>query len=152
MQLDPGTPAPSFDLEADDGTRVALSDFSGERLVVYFYPKAETPGCTTEACDFRDNHAAMTAAGYMVIGISPDPVERLATFRHNHRLPFRLLSDVDHAVAASYGAWGKKRQYGREYEGIIRSTFVIDEEGRIEFAWYNVRAAGHVARVASSIL
>jgi peroxiredoxin Q/BCP len=144
-------PAPPFDLPSDDGSRRALAGFAGSKLVVYFYPRAETPGCTTQACDLRDDHARLEAAGYEIVGISPDPPGDLRSFRGNHRLPFVLLSDVDHAVAARYGAWGTKRRYGREYEGIIRSTFLIDEAGVITAAWYNVRAAGHADKIASAI-
>lgn len=151
-QLSTGDTAPDFDLRDDTGTPVALGDLRGRKVALYFYPKAFTPGCTVESCDFRDNHDALLAAGYEVLGVSPDPVERLAEFRAEYELPFRLLSDEDHAVADAYGAWGKKSNYGREYEGIIRSTVVIDEEGRVERAWYNVKAQGHVGRVMESLV
>ena len=127
-------------------------DFKGQPLVIYFYPKAFTPGCTTESCDFRDNHARFIAAGYKVIGVSPDPVEFLAKFRKEHDLPFPLLSDEDHTMAEAFGAWGIKKNYGKEYEGLIRSTFVVDRTGNIEHAWYNVRAKAHVGRVAKELL
>jgi peroxiredoxin Q/BCP len=138
-------------MTSDDGSTVTLADFAGTRLVLYFYPKAFTPGCTTEACDFRDRHDAFHAAGTAVLGISPDPHERLAEFRAEHGLPFPLASDPDHSVAAAYGVWGIKRNYGREYEGLIRSTFVIGPDGVIEHAWRNVRAKGHAGRVLGGL-
>jgi peroxiredoxin Q/BCP len=130
---------------------VALSDFAGSRLIMYFYPKAFTSGCTTEACDFRDNYEALAAAGYKLVGISPDDPGRLTEFIDEHRLPFSLLSDPDHDIAKAYGAWGPKKNYGREYEGMIRSTVAIDAEGVVEHAWYNVRAKGHAARVTKEL-
>jgi peroxiredoxin Q/BCP len=151
MAVSTGDPAPSFSLAADDGSIVSLADFAGSRLVVYFYPKAFTPGCTTEACDFRDRYEGIAAAGTAVVGISPDDPATLARFREEHDLPFRLLSDPDHATAAAYGAWGIKKNYGKEYEGLIRSTYVIGPDGAVEQAWRNVRAAGHAERVASSL-
>ena len=149
--IEAGDRAPDFTLEDQDGASFKLSDHRGSRVILYFYPKAFTPGCTTQACDFRDNHAAFTKAGYEVVGISPDPVSRLDGFRARHDLPFPVLSDEDHAVAEAYGAWGTKKNYGREYQGIIRSTFVIAPDGTIEHAWRNVRAKGHVARVLQEI-
>lgn len=146
--LTPGDPAPDFSLTADDGSTKSLSDFS--KVVVYFYPKAFTPGCTTESCDFRDNHARFQANGYEILGISPDPAPKLAEFRAEYDLPFHLLSDPDHVVAAAYGAWGTKKNYGKEYEGLIRSTFVI-EDGRVVEAMTNVKAKGHVDRVVKGI-
>ena len=151
MRLEPGSPAPDFTLSADDGSEVSLSDFEGSGVVIYFYPKAFTPGCTTQACDLRDNHDAFTRAGYHIVGISPDSPERLAEFRKEHDLPFRLLSDPDHAVAESFGAWGTKKNYGREYQGIIRSTIAVDAAGKVEHAWYNVRAKGHADRIADKL-
>jgi thioredoxin-dependent peroxiredoxin len=153
MTLEPGDRAPDFSLADDTGTTVSLGDYAGRHLVLYFYPKAFTSGCTTQACDLRDRHETLAAAGYAIAGVSPDPVERLADFRAEHDLPFPLLSDEDHAVASAYGAYGTKKNYGREYEGIIRSTFVIGPDGHIVEAWRNVRAAGHgdrVVRVAMS--
>jgi thioredoxin-dependent peroxiredoxin len=152
VQLEEGTPAPYFDRLDQDGRRVTLDDFAGSALVVYFYPKAFTPGCTTESCDFRDRHERFYSAGYEIVGVSPDPVERLEAFRVEHGLPFPLLSDPDHAMAEAYGAWGPKKNYGREYEGIIRSTFVIDAGGTIEHAWYNVKATEHASRVERELL
>ncbi|MEX3609649.1 thioredoxin-dependent thiol peroxidase [Rothia sp. LK2588] len=139
--------APSFTLEDAEGNSVSLSDYSGQRVILYFYPKANTPGCTTQACDFRDNLASLQSHGYQVVGISPDSTEKLRQFITGQDLTFPLLSDPDHAVAEAYGAWGEKKNYGKTYEGLIRSTFVIDEEGRIEVAQYNVRAKGHVAKL-----
>lgn len=146
-----GSPAPPFEMTADDGSTVTLGDYSGKRLVLYFYPKAFTPGCTTEACDFRDRHDAFLAAGAAVLGVSPDPPERLAEFRAAHDLPFLLASDPDHSVAEAYGAWGVKRNYGREYEGLIRSTFLIGADGIVELARRNVRAKGHAARILDDV-
>jgi peroxiredoxin Q/BCP len=148
MPLTDGDAAPDFSLTADDGTTVSLGDF--DKVVVYFYPKAFTPGCTTESCDFRDHHGTFETQGYEVVGVSPDPVEKLARFRAEYDLPFRLLSDPDHAVADAFGAWGIKKNYGKEYEGLIRSTFVIDA-GRITAAMTNVRAKGHVERIVRDL-
>lgn len=148
MPLEPGDPAPFFSRPDHEGREVTLDDYAGHGLVVFFYPKAFTPGCTTESCDFRDRHDRFYAAGYEIVGVSPDPVDVLADFRNDHALPFPLLSDADHSMAAAYGAWGTKKNYGREYEGLIRSTIVIGPDGTIERAWYNVRATGHGARVA----
>lgn len=151
MRLSPGDKAPDFTLPDHEGNLHSLSDYSGSKLVIYFYPKAFTPGCTTESCDFRDRHEAFSASGYEIVGVSPDPVDRLDDFRKEHDLPFALLSDEDHAIAAEYGAWGVKKNYGREYEGLIRSTIVVDENGLVEDAWYNVRAKGHADRVANQL-
>ena len=147
MTIDVGDRAPAFRLTSDDGAKVALGDFKGRKLVVYFYPKAFTPGCTTQACDLRDDYDRFIAAGYAVVGISPDAPDKLARFRQEYRLPFPLLADTDHAVAAAYGAWGTKKNYGREYQGIIRSTFLIDGSGVVTEAWYNVKASGHIDRL-----
>ena len=147
MTIDVGDRAPAFRLTSDDGAKVALGDFKGRNLVVYFYPKAFTPGCTTQACDLRDDYDRFIAAGCAVVGISPDAPDKLARFRKEYRLPFPLLADTDHAVAAAYGAWGTKKNYGREYQGIIRSTFVIDGSGVVTEAWYNVKASGHIDRL-----
>jgi peroxiredoxin Q/BCP len=151
MTLDAGDTAPAFELLDQDGETVRLGDFTGRSLVVYFYPKAFTGGCTKQACDFRDRHEAFAAAGYEIVGISPDPVERLGRFRDEHTLPFPVLSDPDHAVAEAYGAWGTKKNYGREYQGIIRSTFLIGPNGVVTRAMRNVRATGHVERVFNDI-
>lgn len=146
-RLTPGTPAPQFTLPAAGGGTVSLADYAGQKVIVYFYPKASTPGCTTQACDFRDNLASLTSHGYAVLGISPDSVKALDTFTENQSLTFPLLSDEDHAVAEAYGAWGEKKNYGKTYIGLIRSTIVIDEHGVVELAQYNVRAKGHVAKL-----
>lgn len=150
--IEPGDSAPTFTLTADDQATVSLSDFSGERLIVFFYPAAMTPGCTTEACDFRDAHDDLLAAGFRIVGISPDEPTRNARFRERDGLPYPLLSDPDHSVASAYGAWGTKKNYGREYEGLIRSTFVIGPGGAVEAAYRNVRAKGHVARLRKDLL
>ncbi|MCK2022156.1 thioredoxin-dependent thiol peroxidase [Microbacterium sp. kSW2-24] len=147
QRLEAGTPAPDFTLLDQDGTSVSLSDLRGEKTVLYFYPAAMTPGCTTQACDFRDSISSLQGAGYRVIGISRDEPKKLATFRERDGLTFTLLSDPDHAVHSAYGAWGEKVNYGKVIEGVIRSTFVIDEDGAIAHALYNVKATGHVARL-----
>ena len=151
-RLQTGTLAPTFKATDHTGANVALGDFKGSKLIMYFYPRAFTPGCTTEACDFRDNYEAFSAAGYQIVGISPDEPEELGKFIEEHNLPFPLLSDADHTIAKAYGAWGLKKNYGREYEGMIRSTFAIDADGKIEHAWYNVRAKGHAARVSTELV
>lgn len=146
-RLTPGDPAPAFTLKNWDGREVSLSDFQGRSTVVYFYPAASTPGCTKQACDFRDSLASLEGAGYAVVGISPDPVEKLAKFAAAEGLAFPLLSDPDHTVAEAYAAWGEKKNYGKTYEGLIRSTVVVDPEGKVAVAQYNVRATGHVAKL-----
>lgn len=152
MRLEPGAKAPTFRRTDDEGRTRTSKEFSGKGLVIYFYPKAFTPGCTGESCDFRDNYHRFLEAGYQVIGVSPDPVDRLAKFRAEYELPFSLLSDTDHSMAESFGAWGIKKNYGKEYEGLIRSTFVVDGNGVVEHAWYNVRAKAHVDRVGQAVL
>ncbi len=129
--MQPGDVAPDFTLTADDGSTVSLHDFRGRKVVLYFYPKANTPGCTRQACAVRDVYPQIEEHGAVVIGISPDPLARLVKFREKHNLPFILLSDPDHAVAEAYGAWGEKKSFGKTYHGIIRSHFAIDEEGRL---------------------
>ena len=146
-RLEPGTKAPSFTLEDYTGQQYSLADYAGHKVILYFYPKASTPGCTKEACDFRDNLASLKSLGYVVLGVSPDKPAALEKFTIKESLTFPLLSDADHAVALAYGAWGEKKNYGKVYEGLIRSTFVIDEQGVIELAQYNVRATGHVAKL-----
>jgi peroxiredoxin Q/BCP len=146
-RLAAGESAPDFTLDDAEGNEMTLSSLRGRKVVVYFYPAAATPGCTTEACDFRDNLASLGAAGYTVLGISPDPVAKLASFSEQESLTFPLLSDEDHAVAEAYGAWGEKKNYGKTYEGLIRSTIVVDEEGKVALAQYSVRATGHVAKL-----
>ncbi len=152
MKLEPGMKAPAFSRANHEGADVTNDTYEGKGLVIYFYPKAFTPGCTSESCDFRDNHERFLAAGYEVVGVSPDPVDRLSDFREEYDLPFPLISDEDHSMAEAFGAWGIKKNYGKEYEGLIRSTFVVDAEGTIEHAWYNVRAKAHVDRVGKSVL
>ena len=144
--------APEFTLLDQDRNPVSLSDFSGRRVVVFFYPKAMTPGCTAEACDFRDSYQDFLAAGMAVVGVSPDPPEDLARFREKDNLPFPLLSDADHRVAEAFGAWGPKKLYGREMVGLIRSTFVLGPDGEVERDYRNVRAKGHVGRLRRDLL
>ncbi|AGP30313.1 thioredoxin-dependent thiol peroxidase [Corynebacterium terpenotabidum] len=147
-----GDTAPDFSLSDDHGATVTLSDYRGRKVVVYFYPKADTPGCTTEACDFRDSLTQLNDAGVDVLGISPDKVEKLATFRENHALTFPLLSDPSKETLVAYGAFGEKKNYGKVVQGVIRSTFLVDEEGKIALAKYNVKATGHVARIIKDVL
>lgn len=142
----------SFNLPNQDGDSVSSDDFAGRRLVMFFYPAAMTPGCTTESCDFRDSYQEFTAAGYDIVGVSPDPPSRNAKFRVKEGLNFDLLSDEDHALADELGAWGEKKLYGRTSEGLIRSTFVIGPDGDVEKAYRNVKATGHVARVKEDLL
>lgn len=146
-RLAPGDTAPAFSLPDADGNTVALSDYQGRRVVVYFYPAASTPGCTTQACDFRENLADFNAAGMDVVGISPDKPEKLAKFRDAEGLTFPLLSDPERKVLSAWGAYGEKKMYGKTVQGVIRSTFVVDEQGKIAAASYNVRATGHVAKL-----
>jgi peroxiredoxin Q/BCP len=146
-RLSVGDVAPDFTLADADGNQVALASFRGRRVIVYFYPAASTPGCTKQACDFRDSLAQLNDAGIDVLGISPDKPAKLVKFRDNEGLTFPLLSDPDRAVLAAYGAYGEKTLYGKKTVGVIRSTFVIDAEGKIEKALYNVKATGHVAKV-----
>lgn len=146
-RLNPGDAAPDFTLKNSAGADVSLSDYRGRNTIVYFYPAAATPGCTTQACDFRDSLASLQNAGYEVLGISPDPVGKLASFVEKQGLTFPLLSDETHAAAEAYGAWGEKKNYGRTYEGLIRSTVVVDPDGKVALAQYNVRATGHVAKL-----
>ena len=150
-RLEPGDAAPDFSLTYDQGQTVSLSDFAGSTLVLYAYPAAMTPGCTTQACDFRDSLDALNAAGVKVVGISPDKPEKLAKFRERDALTFPLISDPDHAVLEEYGAWGEKNLYGKKYVGVIRSTFVINGDGKIEQAMYNVKAKGHVAKLRNEL-
>ena len=146
-RLSPGDPAPDFTLASDTGEQVSLSSLRGRKVIVYFYPAAMTPGCTTQACDFTDSLSALQGAGYDVLGISPDKPEKLAKFRAKDSLTITLLADSDRSVMTAYGAYGEKKMYGKTVEGVIRSTFVVDEEGRIELAQYNVKATGHVAKL-----
>jgi peroxiredoxin Q/BCP len=150
-RLSPGDDAPDFTLPDSEGKEVSLSDFRGQSVVVYFYPAASTPGCTKQACDFRDNLAELNDAGYQVIGISPDTQAKLAKFVDHEKLTFPLLGDPDKNVISAYGAYGEKKNYGKVFMGVIRSTFVVDAEGKIANAWYNVRATGHVAKLIKDL-
>ncbi|MFB7905540.1 thioredoxin-dependent thiol peroxidase [Kitasatospora sp. NPDC056076] len=146
-RLQPGDTAPAFSLSDADGNQVSLADHLGRKVIVYFYPKALTPGCTKQACDFTDNLAVLSGAGYDVIGISPDQPEKLGQFREKEDLKVTLLSDPDNKVLEAYAAYGEKQNYGRTYQGVIRSTIVVDEQGKVERALYNVKATGHVAKL-----
>lgn len=146
-RLEVGDKAPAFNLPDADGNNVKLADYRGRKVIVYFYPAASTPGCTRQACDFRDSLAELNDAGLDVVGISPDKPEKLAKFRDQERLTFPLLSDPDRKVLTAWGAFGEKSMYGKTVQGVIRSTFVVDEQGRIAEAQYNVRATGHVAKL-----
>ncbi|WP_367131698.1 thioredoxin-dependent thiol peroxidase [Saccharothrix sp. HUAS TT1] len=146
-RLAPGDKAPAFTLPDSEGKPVSLSDYLGRSVVVYFYPAAGTPGCTKQACDFRDNLGELASSGYEVVGISPDKPAKLAKFVEEEGLTFPLLSDVDRSVLAEWGAFGEKQNYGRTVMGVIRSTFLVDPEGNVKKAMYNVRATGHVAKL-----
>jgi peroxiredoxin Q/BCP len=150
-KLSVGDTAPEFSLTASDGSTVSLSDLRGRHVVVYFYPAAMTPGCTTQACDFRDSLDVLAKEGYAVVGISPDQPAKLATFVERDQLTFPLLSDPDHEVLEQYGAWGEKTLYGKTMVGVIRSTVVVDPEGKVELARYNVKAKGHVAALRKQL-
>jgi len=150
-RLQPGDTAPDFTLPDADGKPVSLTDFRGRRVIVYFYPAAGTPGCTKEACDFRDNLAELNDAGVDVLGVSPDKPAKLAKFRDDEGLTFPLLSDADKQVLTAWGAFGEKQMYGKTVTGVIRSTFLVDSEGKIEEALYNVRATGHVAKLRKDL-
>ena len=143
-RLEEGNKAPAFTLLDQDGNKVKLGDFKGQKVILYFFPAASTPGCTKEACDFNDNLNPLKAAGYTVVGISKDPISKLKKFHTNQDLNFVLLSDESLDVHNLYGSYGTKTLYGREYEGVLRSTFVIDEKGKVTLALYNVKATGHV--------
>jgi thioredoxin-dependent peroxiredoxin len=150
-RLAPGDEAPDFTLNDADGNPVTLSSLRGKRVIVYFYPAAMTPGCTKEACDFRDSEADLAAADTVVIGISPDQPQKLAKFRDKESLNFTLLSDPDRTVLSAYGAYGEKMLYGKKTVGVIRSTFVVGPDGIIEQAYYGVKATGHVARLRQDL-
>ena len=142
----------TFNLRNQDGESVSSDDFAGRRLVMFFYPAAMTPGCTLESCEFRDSYTEFTAAGYDIVGVSPDPPARNAKFREKEGLNFDLLSDEDHSLAEELGAWGEKKLYGKTSEGLIRSTFVLGPDGAVEKAYRNIKATGHVARVKEDLL
>ena len=150
-KLSTGDTAPAFTLSDAEGKDVSLSDFSGRKLVVFFYPAAMTPGCTKEACDFRDSQVRLQKNGYEVVGVSPDQPAKLAKFTEQQHLTYPLLSDPDKTVLDAYGAWGEKSLYGKTVTGVIRSTVVVDEEGKVELAKYNVKATGHVAALAKAL-
>ncbi|HSX68103.1 thioredoxin-dependent thiol peroxidase [Nocardioides sp.] len=146
-RLSPGDVAPDFTLPTDDGSPVTLSDLRGRKVIVYFYPAAMTPGCTKQACDFSDNIASLKSAGYEVVGVSKDKPEKLARFRERDGLTITLASDPDLEVHKAYAAYGEKKLYGKLVEGVIRSTIVVDEDGKVAVAQYNVKATGHVAKL-----
>ncbi|MBU7598740.1 thioredoxin-dependent thiol peroxidase [Streptomyces sp. P38-E01] len=146
-RLQPGDPAPAFTLPDADGKQVSLANHAGRKVIVYFYPAALTPGCTKQACDFTDNLRLLAGAGYDVIGVSPDKPEKLAKFREQEQLGVTLVGDPEKKVLEAYGAFGEKKLYGKVVTGVIRSTVVVDEEGRVERALYNVKATGHVAKL-----
>ena len=150
MRLEPGDTPPDFTAPDQTGTMRSSGEFKDAKLVLYFYPKAFTPGCTTESCDFAERYETFTERGYAILGVSPDAPDKLADFRTEYDLPFDLLSDPDHTIATAYGAYGMKKNYGREYMGIIRSTFLI-ADGTIESAFYNVKATGHAERIVGVV-
>jgi thioredoxin-dependent peroxiredoxin len=150
-KLDAGDTAPDFTLPDQDGTPVSLADFAGGQVVVYFYPRDDTPGCTKEACQFNDNLAAFDKAKVPILGISADSAEKHRKFREKYGLELTLLTDADHAVGEAFGAWGEKTMYGKKTVGVIRSTFLIGADGTIERAWYHVKADGHAAKVLEQV-
>ena len=149
--LKAGDPAPDFTLVSDGGQEVSLSDYRGQKVVLYFYPKDDTPGCTAEACAFRDDHSDIVAAGAAVLGVSPDTIKSHDKFKAKYNLPFALLSDPDHRVADMYGAWGEKKMFGKSYEGILRSTFIVDEEGKIVKVFPKVTPKGHSREMLAAL-
>ena len=149
--LKPGSKAPTFSLPSDSGERVSLADLKGKPVVLYFYPKDDTTGCTVEACEFRDSWGAVKRSGAVVLGVSPDPVGSHQKFKQKYSLPFPLLADEDHAVAEAYGAWGDKSMYGRKYKGILRTTYLIDPEGRIAEVFQKVKPKGHARQVLDAV-
>ncbi len=150
-QLQIGDKAPALSGVDQNGDPVSLNDYTGRKLVLYFYPKDDTPGCTAEACSLRDEHEALRDAGYEVLGVSPDKADKHRKFIEKYKLPFRLLADTETAVARAYGAWGPKKFMGREYDGILRSTFLLDEEGRIERIIHSVRTKDHAQQVLEGL-
>ncbi|HZH03573.1 MAG TPA: thioredoxin-dependent thiol peroxidase [Myxococcaceae bacterium] len=151
MAVEEGTKAPAFSLKDQDGKTVKLSDFKGRHVVLYFYPKDDTPGCTKEACAFRDEYPRLQKKGAVVLGISPDAEKSHQKFIAKYELPFPLLVDADHAVAEKYGAWGEKAMYGKTYFGIVRSTFLVGPDGKVEKAWPKVKVPGHVDEVLEAL-
>ncbi len=151
MPISAGVPAPEFTLQDDTETTRSLSDYRGQALVLYFYPKDDTPGCTTEACNFRDDYSAYQQAGVTILGISPDTPKSHARFKAKFALPFPLLADIDHKVCEQYGVWGLKKFMGREYDGVFRTTFIIDAQGKIARVFENVKPAEHSAEVLEAL-
>ncbi len=151
VTLAPGDPAPPFELRDQDGSPVRLGDYEGEKLLVYFYPEADTPGCTTQSCDIRDHRQDLARLGIHVVGISPDQPEAQRAFDQKYGLGFPLLSDPDHAVAEAWGTWGEKTSYGKTSIGIIRSSFLVDEDGRIQRSWYKVKPADTVPKALAAL-
>ena len=151
-KLEEGKKAPKWTMESDDDGKISSTDLKGEKYVLYFYPKDNTPGCTNQACDFRDNLDRFTEEGFRIFGVSPDSIKSHEKFRGDHDLNFTLLSDPDHKVAERFGVWREKKNYGKTYMGIVRSTFVVDAEGTLEAIYDNVRAKGHVERIAKDLL
>ncbi len=151
IRLSAGDEAPDFTLPTDDGSTVTLSELRGQKVIVYFYPAAMTPGCTKQACDFTDSLDSLKGAGYTVLGISPDKPEKLAKFRERDSLTLTLLSDQDKSVMTQWAAFGEKKMYGKVVQGVIRSTFVVDEDGKVALAQYNVKATGHVAKLRKDL-
>lgn len=151
MTILPGTPAPDFALSDETGTVRRLTDFRGQTVVLYFYPKDDTPGCTTEACNFRDDYSAYEEAGVTILGVSPDSPKSHAKFKQKFQLPFSLLADENHAVCEAYHVWGQKKFMGKEYMGVLRTTFVIDPEGKIKKVFENVKPADHSAEVLAAV-
>jgi len=149
--LQPGDKVPAFSLQSDAGETISLAQLKGRKVVLYFYPKDDTSGCTVEACDFRDNWAQVKQAGVTVLGVSPDGVESHGKFKRKYKLPFPLLADPDHAVAEQFGVWGEKSMYGRKYFGILRTTFLIDEAGRIAKVFEKVKPKGHAGQVLEAL-
>ncbi|UQZ74452.1 thioredoxin-dependent thiol peroxidase [Niallia circulans] len=151
MSVHIGEAVPDFELEANNGEKIKLSDYRGKNVVLYFYPKDMTPACTTEACDFRDNHEVFQGYNAVVLGVSPDPISRHQKFIEKHELPFLLLADENHEVAESFDVWKLKKNFGKEYMGIERSTFLIDKEGKLAKEWRKVKVAGHVAEIKQAL-
>ncbi len=151
LVLEIGKKAPTFTLQNQRGEHISLEDFVGKNIVLYFYPKDMTPGCTTQACDFRDTHNEFTDSNTVILGVSPDPIERHEKFVDKYELPFHLLADENHAVAEQYGVWQLKKTFGNEYYGIVRSTFIIDTEGKLVHEMRNVRVKGHVERALTYV-
>jgi thioredoxin-dependent peroxiredoxin len=149
--IEEGKKAPAFSLKDQSGATVKLADFAGKYVVLYFYPKDDTPGCTTEACGFRDEHSKLQKAGAVVLGVSPDDEARHGKFSAKYQLPFTLLADTQHAVAEKYGAWGEKNNYGKKYQGILRSTFLVAPDGKVAKVWPKVKTAGHAVQVLEAL-